>query len=348
MDRLLLHIFMHMNGQRSISGPVHILKGKRSSQTIQDIHLFRLHKWAGLLRHTSYGTLWEQAQRLRDQGFIEPISSTVDSVTQSGLDAESVSRKVFENVRLSGWKYEWEGHTDDCWRTLNLLIQTASHLKAGRKQFIPVYADTTAKQNVRSLFREASAEQIAEGLYEWLYRELLKRSRSDAELFTDSLSGPDRSGKTLGQMTSSGEVPFHTWLRFRSILHDLIESGGPESPECLNTLFKQWKQKKELTRSAEKTRELFMAGYDLQQIAAERRLKVSTIEDHFVEMAASDPEFPVDVYAAAELQREILQAASTSGGRLRDIRERIGEKADYFQIRLVLSSRTGKGGTAYL
>ncbi len=47
--QILLQIFQKLNNERTISAAYHILRGKRSGQTIQDIGLFQLHPYFGLL-----------------------------------------------------------------------------------------------------------------------------------------------------------------------------------------------------------------------------------------------------------------------------------------------------------
>lgn len=47
--QILLQIFQKLNNERTVSAAYHILRGKRSGQTIQDVGLFQLHNYFGLL-----------------------------------------------------------------------------------------------------------------------------------------------------------------------------------------------------------------------------------------------------------------------------------------------------------
>ena len=51
-----------------------------------------------------------------------------------------------------------------------------------------------------------------------------------------------------------------------------------------------------LTDSSVKTKQLFDRGMSIDEIATARKLKRSTIEDHFVEMSINDPQFPLSQF----------------------------------------------------
>ena len=55
-----------------------------------------------------------------------------------------------------------------------------------------------------------------------------------------------------------------------------------------------------MTDSSVKTKQLFDRGLSIDEIAAARNLKMSTIEDHFVEMSINDAEFPLTQFVSAE------------------------------------------------
>lgn len=57
--QILLQIFQKLNKERTISAAYHVLRGKRSGQTIQDIGLFQLHQYFGLLPKLSRTTFDE-------------------------------------------------------------------------------------------------------------------------------------------------------------------------------------------------------------------------------------------------------------------------------------------------
>ena len=92
-----------------------------------------------------------------------------------------------------------------------------------------------------------------------------------------------------------------------------------------------------LTVSTRKTLELLNAGYDLNQIAQSRNLKLSTIEDHLVELALNMEDFPIDMYVDKVTQKKVIEISRQESTRqLKQIKNYL-KSASYFQIRLVLA-----------
>ena len=82
----------------------------------------------------------------------------------------------------------------------------------------------------------------------------------------------------------------------------------------------------------------------IDEIVTARKLKTSTIEDHFVEMSINDPEFPLTQFVSAE---DAEAVAGESEVKLApedfDLLKSEFETLSYFQLRLILGARTGGG-----
>ena len=91
-----------------------------------------------------------------------------------------------------------------------------------------------------------------------------------------------------------------------------------------------------LTQSAERTKKLFEQGYSVEQIASLRKLKLSTIEDHFIEMAANMESFPFKEFISEE-QRDTVwrHVEQLQTKRLRLLKQQCPELS-YFQLRLIV------------
>nr|WP_243847121.1 helix-turn-helix domain-containing protein [Thalassobacillus devorans] len=95
-----------------------------------------------------------------------------------------------------------------------------------------------------------------------------------------------------------------------------------------------------ITNSAQKTYKLIKQGLDLESIVHIRGLKMSTIQDHVVEMALVMPDFPMFYFINDKEVNEInntLQTLNTN--KLKEIYDALEAKFDYFQIRLVQANR---------
>ena len=68
-----------------------------------------------------------------------------------------------------------------------------------------------------------------------------------------------------------------------------------------------------LTDSSVKTKQLFKQGLSIEQIVASRKLKRSTIEDHFVEMSINDPDFPLANFVSVKDAEAVIKKVNGMG-----------------------------------
>ena len=92
-----------------------------------------------------------------------------------------------------------------------------------------------------------------------------------------------------------------------------------------------------MTKSTSVTYKLLKKGFSIEDIAAYRKVKKSTIEDHIIEIVLNDPQFPIDDFIHKDTLKKIKKTAAIVGKKkLRPIKERL-ENVTYFQIRLALA-----------
>ncbi|NJP38158.1 helix-turn-helix domain-containing protein [Alkalicoccus luteus] len=327
---LLLHVISKLQKSRSASGAVHILKGKRSAQTIQDIELFQLNQWAGAARCWKGKDLAALAEQLYNEKMITGDNRR-SAVTDKGYHLLKQTAWMNE-LYFQGREYEWTGFAEVFWRKLNLTVQAAGSLASTNRGFLPVYAEADERDAVRSIIKRAGSRRVNRLIYEKLDQELRQLPDKSALIFVSRLAGNQSQGKTVKQL--AGSMPEEeVYLRWRSVIHQLMST---EWPEEFLPLISHVKQQSALTNSAVKTRALVMNGKSKDEIAAERGLKSSTVEDHLVELAMFDSAFPAARYIPSEKLKEltvILQDAGQQAS-LKDIKETAGDKGSYFDIRL--------------
>ncbi|SDN38160.1 helix-turn-helix domain-containing protein [Alkalicoccus daliensis] len=337
MDILILNVLNLLRGERSLSGAIHILKGKRSAQTIQDISLYNLEKWAAALKLHSYTDINKIGVHLYNRELIVDQGKQT-LVTNKGKEIINKAAPLLDNINFQGRKYEWNNEAENFWRRLSLLIQTVSYVKAGQYQFIPVLSEYQDKNIVKQLLRSHSAEQIVSELEPWLYHILNQYDEKDAHIFVDRLSGYNYHGATLKQLAAKEGGELAVYLKFRSMLHFFLENQH-QAPGIFHQLFPLQSKDKALTKTAIETRFLVNKGYAKEEIAAVRSLKTSTIEDHLVELAMYDNNFPYQAYIEANVLDRILKMinAYDKVDGLKQIREKLNREIDYFEIRLAMA-----------
>src|SRR6185312_15431493 len=94
--------------------------------------------------------------------------------------------------------------------------------------------------------------------------------------------------------------PFTLSLYYIESLHMLLQTISQSSHfPILTEIIKNIKVSTYLTESTSKTKELFERGMSMQEISQVRHLKMSTIEDHFVEISNNDQSFPMEEFVSS-------------------------------------------------
>ncbi|HAQ06887.1 MAG TPA: RQC domain-containing protein [Bacillus bacterium] len=338
-ETVVMYNLNKIHGERTIYSLYHLFQGKRSSQTIQDAHLYQLtpffHSYPSMTRSWLENTV----EALIKKGLVEEIAETKVILSANG-------KEVLENqlaheplpLFLNGWKYHQV--TDVFWERLTLLIQVCSNLVHREKSFIPVRNKKDTLTWVKQFISQQKEDRYQ--LAERLYRELvlsLDNPNTRPELIVVRFTGFGKIGLTPVQAAElAGVESVHYYFEFLNALHALFDRIL-EEPSCyplLTGLIKHADQEVPLTISTEKTYRFLQKGYLIEEIAAARKLKESTIEDHIVEIILTIKDFSIDPYVAREKQQRILQAArKISARQLKQIKERV-QDASYFEIRLVL------------
>ncbi|MBU9671987.1 helix-turn-helix domain-containing protein [Planococcus sp. CP5-4] len=336
-DEVVLAIMKAVDGQRTVSSPYHLIKGKKSGQTIQDIGYFKLHPYFAVLPKLDKQDYLASIDRLQAQGFLIPNDNKVQ------LHGSAFALEI-PPAPLNGWKYR--GNENRFFSRLSLVVQTMSNFMQGQKRFDPVVTDETvqawAKAYLKRIdFRSSAVQKAFKNQLENSLA-LAKTSEVHKAILMERLSGCGVGGLTWDQLAMEhGLLPIDVKIAAVEALHawlDVLE--GMEYP-LLAGMLEGIIQQSALTESAKRTQNLSERGFSLQQIAELRQLKTSTIEDHFVEMAMNDPAFSSAPFMDEQLFQSIHHISKElKTMRLRDIKERLPE-ASYFQIRLALAMRGG-------
>ncbi|GER66055.1 hypothetical protein BpJC7_06130 [Weizmannia acidilactici] len=349
LQAVLLHCFTNLNGERTPYAIFHLLNGKKSAQTIQDAHFFRI------------GELFQTYPFISRERFAREVHSMISGglLRQSGRDACIVTEKGaallleignmgLKFPYLNGLKYQETANM--FWKRLNLATQVVSNLIYEKKAYYPVQRDPALQAWLKHWLKQHARHRagLAENMYEEYARLLSDHPPEKPDIFVLRLTGAGHIGRTIGQAAARLELdPAEYWYRFLHLLHFMVRrvAETPETFPLFYTMICDVHQKMPLTKSASKTFELLKKGKSIAEIAGLRGLRQSTIEDHLIEIALNDPDFPLNRYVAKEDENKILNAAvELNTKKLKPIKEKIGD-VPYFQIRLVLAGRMGRNGS---
>ncbi|MEH7501122.1 helix-turn-helix domain-containing protein [Neobacillus drentensis] len=337
IESIILYCIKQLNSERTIYSVYHLLNGKKSSQTIQDAHLFSLKKFFGIYEHLSRESFDEIHHYMVEKNWMINNGEQRYYLTSSGMTA-------LGNIQLpkyiNGWKYHQI--TSLFWEKLSLLIQVVSNFAFGEARYIPIQKNKDVHIWLKSVLKEITVPRVEMGttVYSELNECFNTVKEIDPSLVVFRLTGFQQIGLTPLQVANQLKLDFHDYqIGFTNTLHYLIHKikENENQFKILPFLIQDLMQDDELTLSSRKTQKLLYQGYTLDMIANLRHLKLSTIEDHLVELALNVEDFSIDTYVDRELQNKILEVSRQKATKqLKVIREKIGA-ATYFQIRLVMA-----------
>jgi len=347
---IVLHGIKIFDGERSIYAIYHMLKGKKSSQTIQDAHLFRLSRLFGTLPSISRIELEQAIIHLAREEFIKELTREDRfQITELGNGhlLEAFNRCPLPED-MNGMKFR--DSTVPFWERLSLLIQTLSHIVHSENRFYPIQRNIQVQGWVKHFLaiNQKNRNELAECLLTELTGYLENREELEQKVFVWRLTGNRRIGSTFPQLAGELEMD-EGYIRyvFLGTLHGMIKviMEEPARYSILKGVVKDLlkESERQLTQSTKVTLNYVLKGMELEEIAVFRRLKVNTIEDHIVEIVLTDPSFPIDSYVTVEAQQTITNAVERCRTKqLTPIKRAIeDDQISFFQIRLMLAKSGG-------
>lgn len=331
LKKQLLHILQKYNGERTVFSAYHLLKGKKSGQTIQDVGLFDLQPYFHILPKLTKEIYSEQIKALEISGEIRIDEQQRVFVVQKNTEQPDY---------FDGWHYRGREHI--FFARLQLIVQTISNEIQGDKRFLPIVRDESVQYFARHylLHIQYQKESTQRAFIEQFHQVIEKLETVDSvkKILVYRLTGYQAIGLTWSQFAEQLQLDeIDVQLYFVHGLHRLIELIEMGEYPILKSLLYRIRVETVLTESTQKTAALLKRGFSLEQIAQRRRLKLSTIEDHIAELAMTDPNFDVGLFVPDALNMEIQHLLEEMDvKKLKLIKERIPH-ASYFQIRLILA-----------
>ncbi|MFC7060487.1 helix-turn-helix domain-containing protein [Halobacillus seohaensis] len=348
---ILLNCIHTFKGERTISGIYNLIQGKRSSQTLQDARIYQLDRYFGIYPSLKKEKLEKAIDELVTEENVRLNSEQYPEILIAGEKYLSNSY-ILDNNYFAGMEYHRNIFIFE--KRLRLLVQTITQSHMKDFSFIPIEDDVTIQLWVKKVYRQQDASKLIDSLYLELSQLLESICTKEAELFVGRLTGGGLIGGTREQLALHHKLNkenvdlmiTHTlFYIFHSVKKDL--NAYPVLAYCLEGLA----QGELITSSAKQTYQWFNRGYTLQQISYKRNLKMSTIQDHIVEISLVMPSFSIDLFISDIAQEEIMNTIEhLETKKLKRLFEALDGKFNYFQLRLVLtrSNFIRKGGEDYV
>lgn len=340
---ILLYLIKKINGSRTIFGAYHILKGKKTAQTLQDCRLFAVQNLFGVYKQLERSSVVEIITFLSENNYIKTCGENRYLLTAIGESfLEKKMREQPLPVHLNGFQYK--DVADIFWTRLALLTQCLSYLKINNSNFVPVVKDGRTQLWVKKkLTTSDSSIDLANKLYSELEAILQQFASLEASIFVLRLSGAHRFGFTIDQVAEQVQIdPSYAKILFTSVIHGMIKKAK-ENKEVFSGVFSlldKIDSTNLLTETTQKTYSLLLKGLGIEEISRARLLKINTIEDHIVEIALNCNDFSIEPFVSRETQQLITEVVrNKKTKRLKEIKDKLDESITYFEIRLTLAKK---------
>lgn len=336
LSSILLFIISKMNGERTINAALHLLRGKKSGQTLQDVEYFAVKPFFGILPKLTDQEFREAADALRYARLIVEEQNLI-SLTIAGEN--EVNKQ--NDYHFSGWDYR--GKEILFFKRLALTVQTLSNMREGTTSFLPIERDREVQLFVKKMLRKQpiTSPEFAKAFGEELIAALLVSGMSDEQkyIFSCRLSGKHDTAKTWDQLAMELKKPAATIrLLFIESLHRLLSAVEVSNAyPFFMAITDDIKVRSYLTDSANRTKKLFDQGHPLDRIAEIRQLKMSTIEDHLIEMAMNDTSFPIQNFVSKEQMNAVIDKANSIGTKRLKLLKEAFASLSYFELRLIMA-----------
>ncbi|GGC99849.1 helix-turn-helix domain-containing protein [Pontibacillus salipaludis] len=344
-NTLLLHSIQQLQGERSASAILHMLTGKKSSQTFQDVYAYQLSTFFGIYRTITRDELMQELRNLKALHYITTKEREI-RLTEAGM--EILNKEPIEHTPLAWLNGTTYQHMDQqFWGRLVVFVQTASNIASGQHQFIPVddRKEVLNWVKVKYRYEQSNLREYLQRLYSELYGLLKGMPEWIAEFTTYRLSSYHRYGMSKDQLAMRYNLSVHdVTITLQAVIHYLLQRvlDHQSTYPYLFQMCEDLQVTYPLTHSAQKTFEWIEKGHSLENIARIRKLKMSTIQDHIVEIALVNPHFRIDNYVTKEAAQNISHTANVlNTNRLKTIRDELSGDYSYFEIRLVLAASQG-------
>lgn len=274
-----------------------VLIGKRTATTL--FFAFSNHL-------TSYFALYPKLQKDIWLAYTQNVTDyiSVEAIFRQGHQNKYM-QTLFEEVLPHRQGLMIANHHHQHHLAFKLLVQVLSHAQAEKPNYSPIVQDIAVQQLIkdfhlmvkRSAADQADLSAMGQSLHWQLRKELSTFPDQAALIFLDQFEGARISAQTLEQESEMHQLTKRAVVINQQALMDKMYqnwlSGKTLEPESqwlqvftkgIFTQFPIWNQ------TTQATLDMLNQGLDLQEIANRRRLKLSTITEHLIEIALSNPE----------------------------------------------------------
>lgn len=273
-----------------------VLIGKRTATTLFFAFSNNLTAYFGLYPKLTKDAWMSYTQNVAEYISVEAIFRQNDQINYMHLLVDDILQKRNGLIIPS--------HHHKHHLAFKLLLQVLSNIQAENPHYSPIVQDLEVQQLIKdfiSMAKSADAPQaglqaITKSLHQQLAKELSAFPDQAALIFLEQFEGAKLPAQTLEQVAENHQISKRAVVITQQALMDQIYQNwvsghtlGAETQwlqifaQGVFNQFPIWNQ------TTQDTLNLINQGWSLQKIADKRRLKLSTITEHIIEITLSFP-----------------------------------------------------------
>ncbi|QGS68832.1 hypothetical protein CV093_11315 [Oceanobacillus sp. 143] len=268
---ILLECCKQIQTERTASSTYHLLKGRRSIQTVQDAHLYKLERYFGIYNKLSRKHFNHTMDELQLKGLLNRINpdKIVFETTPAATEWLDVNKRIaFPFESYAGLAYH--EITEIFLERLLLLIQTLTNSKMQYYSFIPVIDKPVIEKWVKKVYRKVKNQEAKylNAIFQELRSILQHFSNEEAGLFIDRLTGYKSYGMSINQLSKKYELSIDdVQLIIVNMIHRLLSVLHNENDKYpfLSFIINDLTSATLLSNSAFHTSQLLLQGYSVEK-----------------------------------------------------------------------------------
>ncbi|SEK36063.1 ribulose-phosphate 3-epimerase [Carnobacterium iners] len=199
------------------------------------------------------------------------------------------------------------------WRTLQLITQVLSEVRHKNKLYTPIEKEWEKQYWLKLWLKKSNKDKQELAVIfgnEWILI-LNELPLINAEILTANLSGHNNTGKTQNQLAEAYKkeaIEVHLIvLDSLACIGKIIEQYPKKTPLFFSIYKEMLQTHVGTTTSAILTKQYLLGGYSVEDTAKYRQLKLSTINEHVIEISIMDPLFDLSAILPLDRFKEIEQ-----------------------------------------
>ncbi|WP_208558762.1 helix-turn-helix domain-containing protein [Marinilactibacillus kalidii] len=291
---------------------IHVFNGRRTPSILYKVENEQLHPAFGLFKELTKEQLQKLINQLVREQLLEGTEQDGYIKTEKGINqvAQYFNQHAFpdsitslENATLrTPFYYQFQ-----------LLGQIFSEKRYENNKYSPTIKDPVHQESIKMWLsnQPEKMDQLAQQWSNELYRLLNALSEEEAYIVVGKLTGHPFVGRTNRQLAEELDMePFELIIRTEQVMETIIKKSRSEKGTLLND-FVDYLDKRTyfgLSKSTLDTYYMIGEGKGLEEVSEIRKLKISTIREHILEIYLIHPDFDFTPFIPKEIYMKLKQS----------------------------------------